>query len=165
MGGKGLLPFSFTWHPYLIPLSTSLLSNTKIIHHSCNFAVLRNSLLFKQKGYLNCYVAQLFMPVHKNAWVLLWRKVTHYNESNCCPPSFFILLMYSTWPFSCDVYVGLFTQWDRMKFVCLCGEETSQMRSFWNLYCFSWTIGDFILSVFHLTFLSWGKGQNHFTCV
>lgn len=73
---------SFLSHPFL---HISALQQ-KIIHHSCNFSMLRNCLLFKQKGYLNCYVAQLFMPVHKNAWVLLWRKVSHYNESNCFHP-------------------------------------------------------------------------------
>lgn len=60
---------------------------TKIIHHSCYFSSLSNCLLFKQKGYLNCYVAQLFMPWHKNACLLLCGKVTHYNPSNFFSPS------------------------------------------------------------------------------
>lgn len=55
---------------------------TKIIYHSCYFSSLSNCLLFKQKGYLNCYVAPLFMPWHKNACLLLHAKVTHYNLNN-----------------------------------------------------------------------------------
>lgn len=55
---------------------------TKIIHHSCYFSSLRNCLLFKQKGYLNCYVARLFMPWHKNACLWLHGKVIHYNPNN-----------------------------------------------------------------------------------
>lgn len=59
---------------------------TKIIYHSCYFTSLSNCLLFKQKGYLNCYVAQLFMPWHKNACLLLHGKVTHYNPTYSPPP-------------------------------------------------------------------------------
>lgn len=53
----------------------------------------RNCHLFKQKGYLNCYVAQLFMPRHNNARVPLCRKVTYYDQrcfsplSHSCPSS------------------------------------------------------------------------------
>ena len=67
---------------FLLLLLPSVHRVTEIIHHSCYFSSLRNCLLFKQKGYLNCYVAQLFMPWHKNACLLLHGKVTHYNPNN-----------------------------------------------------------------------------------
>lgn len=67
---------------FIVPYSSlSVHWVTKIIYHSCYFTSLSNCLLFKQKGYLNCYVAQLFMPWHKNACLLLHGKVTHYNPS------------------------------------------------------------------------------------
>lgn len=73
---------------FIVPyFSPSVHWVTKIIHHSCYFSSLSNCLLFKQKGYLNCYVAQLFMPWHKNACLLLCGKVTHYNPSNFFSPS------------------------------------------------------------------------------
>lgn len=68
---------------FIVPYSSpSAYWVTKIIYHSCYFSSLSNCLLFKQKGYLNCYVAQLFMPWHKNACLLLHGKVTHYNPNN-----------------------------------------------------------------------------------
>lgn len=67
---------------FIVPYSSlSVRRVTKIIYHSCYFTSLSNCLLFKQKGYLNCYVAQLFMPRHKNACLLLHGKVTHYKPS------------------------------------------------------------------------------------
>lgn len=69
---------------------------TKIIYHSCYFTSLSNCLLFKQKGYLNCYVAQLFMPWHKNACLLLHGKVTHYNPSYSPPRPPFCLLLWAS---------------------------------------------------------------------
>lgn len=47
--------------------------------------------LIQTEGYLNCYVAQLFMPWNKNACLLLRGKVTHYNPSYF-PPSLAVVV-------------------------------------------------------------------------
>lgn len=73
---------------FIVPYSSlSVHWVTKIIYHSCYFTSLSNCLLFKQKGYLNCYVAQLFMLWHKNACLLRRGKVTHYSPSYFSPLS------------------------------------------------------------------------------